>query len=66
MEIKLTKEQITLIENRLKEVVDEESKLRIKQKTEDVDGWDFVALDNEKYCLETILKTEVVNTDDYL
>ena len=66
MKIKLTKEQITHIENRLKDVVDEESKLRIKQKTEDVNGWDFVALDNEKYCLETLLKTEIVNTDNYL
>ena len=57
MEIKLTKEQLALIEDRLKENHKEENELRIKdRKNEPVNGWDFIALANERGTLEDVLK----------
>lgn len=61
MELKLTNEQIKLIENRLEENFKEEKELRIKdRKNESVNGWDFIALSNERGELELILKNGYV------
>ena len=64
MKIYLTIEQITEVEKRLDEVLGEELDLREKQKTEHVNGWDFVALSNEAISLKNILKSGVVDTND--
>jgi hypothetical protein len=63
MKIYLTTEQIELIEKRLDESLEEESILREKQKTESVNGWDFVALDNEQHTLKDILKNGSIDLD---
>jgi len=64
MKIYLTIEQITEVEKRLDEVLGEELDLREKQKTENVNGWDLVALSNEAISLKSILKSGVVDTND--
>jgi hypothetical protein len=58
MEIELTKEQLDLVKNRLKENLKEEKALRVKQELgEEVSGWDFIELDDEQGKLESIIKT---------
>lgn len=64
MKIQLTSEQLEDVQKRLDEVLGEESDLREKQKTEHVNGWDFVALSNEAINLKSILKSGVVDTND--
>jgi len=56
MILKLTKEQKKLIKNRLDENLIEEKQLRKKQETEDVNGWDFMRLKNERDDLEHIIE----------
>lgn len=57
MKIKLTDEQIELISNRLKDNLNEEADLRIKdERSEPISGWDFVHLSNERGELEYIVK----------
>ena len=64
MKIYLTIEQITEVEKRLDEVLGEELTLREKQKTENVNGWDLVALSNEEITLKEILKNGTIETLD--
>ncbi len=57
MKIKLTNEQLELVKIRLAENLHEEKKLRKKdRKNESVNGWDFVALNNERGILEDVIK----------
>lgn len=57
MKLKLTNEQIKLIENRLEENLKEDEELRVKDRKKGaVNGWDFVALSNERSDLEDIIK----------
>ena len=61
MEIKLTKEQIDLIKKRLEENSKEEKELRVKdRKNEPINGWDFVALSNERDELEELVKNRCI------
>jgi hypothetical protein len=64
MKIYLTIEQITDVEKRLDEVLEEELTLREKDKIESVSGWDFVALSNEEITLKEILKNGTIETLD--
>ena len=57
MEIKLTSKQLELVKNRLTENLKEEKELRIKdRKNEPINGWDFMALSNERGTLEDVIK----------
>lgn len=61
MELKLTNEQIKLIENRLKENFKKEKELRIKdRKIKPVDRWGVIELLNERCDLEHIIKNGYV------
>lgn len=66
MKIKLTKNQIVLIQKRLEANELEEKELRIKQNTEHVSGWDFAELSNERHTLKELIKTGEVDTVNYL
>jgi len=58
MEIELTKEQLELVKNKLIVNLKEQKELRVKQQEgEQVNGWDFVALDDEEGKLNNIIKT---------
>ena len=63
MKIKLTHDQLEEIKDRLVEIIREETALREKQKTENVNGWDLASLSDEKYCLEEILKSGVIKIE---
>lgn len=61
MELKLTKGQIKLIKERLTENINEEKRLRIKDKvTDSVSGWSFIHLLNERSELELVIKNEFI------
>lgn len=57
MEIKLTSKQLELVKNRLAENLKEEKEMRIKYlKNEPINGWDFIALSNERGTLEDVIE----------
>ena len=57
MVLKLTSEQLELVKNRLKDNYKEEKELRIKdRKNEQINGWDFIALSNERGTLEDVVE----------
>ena len=61
MELKLTNEQIKLIENRLEENLKEEKELHIKdRKIKPINRWDVIELLNERCVLEHIIKNGYV------
>jgi len=62
MIIQLTKKQLDSIRIRLEQNINEEKKLREKDKRKEyVNGWDFVSLSDEKYTLEKALKDKHID-----
>ena len=63
MKIKFTEFQLNTITAQVNILREKEKELRKKQKTEHVNGWDFVAIENEIAILENFLEKEAIDTN---